>query len=290
MSDTPGLAGKVVVVTGAASGIGRALALAVAARGARPAISDVDEAGLEETALLVAGVSGRRPHAQRLDVRDREGWQRYADAVLAEHGGVDVVVNNAGIALTADVLAMRHDLVEQVMDVDFWGVVHGTTTFLPHLVAGGGGAVVNVSSVFGLMAVPSQSAYSAAKFAVRGFTEALRQEMLLAGHPVTVSCVHPGGIRTSIVRNATTVGVDHQAQAAFFDEALARTSPEEAAQVILDGMLAGRARILVGTDAKVLDKVVRLTGAGYQRLVVRAVARNRSRLLPTTRTAPRGRR
>jgi NAD(P)-dependent dehydrogenase (short-subunit alcohol dehydrogenase family) len=295
----PLLDGKVVVITGAASGLGRALALEAAARGARPAVSDIDEAGLEETADLVAGVCGRRPHVRRLDVRDREGWQAYADAVLAEHGRVDVVVNNAGIALTADVLAMPHDLFERVMDVDFWGVVHGTTTFLPHLVRDGGGAVVNVSSLFGLMAVPSQSAYNAAKFAVRGFTEALRQEMLLEGHPVTVSCVHPGGIATSIVRNGVAVGIDHQVQADFFDHALARTSAEQAARVVLDGMQAGRARILVGADAKVLDLVVRLTGSGYQRLAVRTIARNRSRFLPsptpvlgeppplTSRTAPR---
>ena len=274
-----GLVDAVVVVTGAGSGIGRALALEVAARGGRPAVSDVDEVGLEETAGLVADVSGRRPHAQRLDVRDRQQWQAYADAVLAEHGRVDVVVNNAGIALTADVLQMPHELFERVMDVDFWGVVHGTTTFLPHLVAGGGGAVVNVSSLFGLMAVPSQSAYNAAKFAVRGFTESLRQEMLLDGHPVTVSCVHPGGVATSIVRNGTVVGVDQEVQADWFDTALARTSPEQAARVVLDGVLAGKARILVGSDAKALDALVRLTGAGYQRLVVRLVARHRGRFL-----------
>ncbi len=281
------LDGAVVVITGAGSGIGRALAVEAAVRGARPAVSDVDENGLEETARLVEGVSGRRPHLWRLDVRDREAWQRYAEAVLAEHGRVDVVVNNAGIALTADVLAMPHELFQRVVDVDFWGVVHGTTTFLPHLLASGGGAVVNVSSLFGLMAVPGQSAYNAAKFAVRGFTEALRQEMLLDGRPVTVTCVHPGGVRTSIVRNATTVGIDQRAQADLFDERLARTSPEEAARVILDGMLAGKARILVGRDARVLDAVVRVTGAGYQRLVVRAVARHRHRLLPTRRAAPR---
>jgi NAD(P)-dependent dehydrogenase (short-subunit alcohol dehydrogenase family) len=225
---------------------------------------------------------------QRLDVRDREAWQRYADAVLTAHGRVDVVVNNAGIALTADVLNMPHEHFTRVVDVDFWGVVHGTTTFLPHLIASGAGAVVNVSSLFGLMAVPGQSAYNAAKFAVRGFTEALRQEMLLDGHPVTVCCVHPGGIRTSIVRNATAIGIDQRAQADFFDRSLARTSPEAAARVILDGMLAGRPRILVGADARVLDMLVRLTGAGYQRLVVRAVARHRPRLLPRRAALPDG--
>ena len=282
-----GLGDAVVVITGAASGIGRALALEVAARGGRPAVSDIDETGLEDTAALVAGVAGRRPHVQRLDVRDREGWQAYADAVLAEHGRVDVVVNNAGIALTADVLQMPHELFVRVMDVDFWGVVHGTTTFLPHLVAGGGGALVNVSSLFGLMAVPSQAAYNAAKFAVRGFTESLRQEMLLDGHAVTVSCVHPGGIATSIVRNGTVVGVDRDVQADWFDTVLARTSPAQAARVVLDGMLAGKARILVGADAKALDALVRLTGAGYQRLVVRTVARHRGRfLLPGAASDP----
>ncbi len=277
--DGRGLHGKVVVITGAASGIGRALAVEAAARGALPALSDVDTAGLQATAELVATSGAPRPHCQELDVRDREAWQRYAEAVLAEHGRVDVVINNAGIALTADVLAMPHDLFERVVDVDFWGVVHGTTTFLPHLIASGGGAVVNVSSLFGLMAVPGQSAYNAAKFAVRGFTEALRTEMLLHGHPVTVSCVHPGGIRTAIVCNAVTVGVDPRAQADFFDERLARTSPEQAARVILDGMLAGKGRILVGADAKALDALVTLTGAGYQRLVARSVGRTRARLL-----------
>ena len=279
-----GLDGKVVVISGAASGIGRALAVEADARGALLALGDVDDAGLEETARLVGG----RPHLQVLDVRDKQAWQGFAEAVLARYGRVNVVVNNAGIALTADVLDMPHHLFQQVVDVDFWGVVHGTTTFLPHLVASGGGAVVNVSSVFGLMAVPGQSAYNAAKFAVRGFTEALREEMLLHGHPVTVSCVHPGGIRTGIVRNAVAIGVDQRAQADYFDDALARTSPERAARVILDGMLAGKPRILVGADAKALDVLVRLTGSGYQRLVVRAVARRRPGLLsPPRRAAPR---
>ena len=286
MSVGAALVGRVVVISGAASGIGRALAVEAASRGARPALSDVDEAGLQVTADLVEAVAARRPHVQRLDVRDREAWQRYAEAVLAEHGRVDVVVNNAGIALTAEVLAMSHDDFARVVDVDFWGVVHGTTAFLPHLIAGGGGAVVNVSSVFGLMAVPGQAAYNAAKFAVRGFTEALRQEMLLDGHPVTVSCVHPGGVRTAIVRNATAIGVDHRAQAELFEQVLARTSPERAARVILDGVLAGKPRILVGSDAKALDLLVRLTGAGYQRLVVRAVARHRPRLLPDQPSRP----
>ncbi len=160
------------------------------------------------------------------------------------------------------------------MDVDFWGVVNGTKVFLPHLIASGDGHVINVSSIFGLFAVPGQAAYNAAKFAVRGFTEALRQEMLVAGHPVKVTTVHPGGIKTNIVRNMTTVGdVDHAQLTKTFDKKLAYTSPEKAAKIILDGVRKNRARILVGPDAKALDLIVRLTGSGYQRLFSTVMSR-----------------
>jgi short-subunit dehydrogenase len=172
------------------------------------------------------------------------------------------------------------------MEIDFYGVLHGTQAFLPHLIASGDGYLVNISSVFGLIAVPKQAPYNAAKFAVRGLTEAVRLEMAVENKPVTVSCVHPGGIRTSIARNATAIGVDAQAQADLFDTVLARTPPEEAARVILDGVLAGKPRILVGADARILDALVRLTGAGYQRLVVRAVARHRPRLRPRPPSRP----
>jgi short-subunit dehydrogenase len=154
-----------------------------------------------------------------------------------------------------------------VMDVDFWGVVNGTKVFLPHLIASGDGHVVNISSVFGLFSVPGQAAYNSAKFAVRGFTEALRQEMILAKHPVKVTTVHPGGIQTAIARNATVAdGLDQVAMAQSFDK-VAMTSPEKAARIILDGVRRNRARVLVGPDAKVLDLVVRITGSGYQRLL-----------------------
>lgn len=264
---------KVVVITGAASGIGRALALDAAGRGALLAISDVDVTGLQETANLVERACGRRPHVDKLDVRDRAAWKQYAAAVVEEFGRVNVVVNNAGVALSGDFEDLDYEPFDFVMDVDFWGVVQGTKEFLPHLIASGDGHVVNISSLFGLLSVPSQSAYNAAKFGVRGFTEALRQEMLINKHPVGVTCVHPGGIKTAIARNAQAVGVDQRASAELFDKHLARTSPEKAAQVILDGLLAGRARVLVGTDAKVLDLLQRLTGSGYQRLVARAVGR-----------------
>jgi short-subunit dehydrogenase len=268
-----GLDGKVVVITGAASGIGRALAVDAARRGGLLALSDVDTPGLQETAALVKQATGQEVRVDKLDVRDREAWREYAASVAAEHGHVDVVINNAGIALTGDFELLDYEQFDKIIDVDFWGVVQGSKEFLPHLIASGDGYLVNISSLFGLMAVPGQSAYNAAKFGVRGFTEALRQEMLLNGHPVTVTCVHPGGIRTAIARNAVAVGVDQATHAQLFDKKLAKTSPEKAAEVILDAMLAGKARVLVGADAKVLDALVRLTGSGYQRLVAKATGR-----------------
>ncbi len=141
-------------------------------------------------------------HDQRLDVTDRAAFLEYADAVVDEFGVVNIVVNNAGIAFTGDVEEMSFENIERIMDVDFWGVVNGTKAFLPHLIASGDGHLVNISSLFGLLSMPGQSAYNAAKFAVRGFTESLRQEMIIAGHPVQVTCVHPGGIKTAIVRNS----------------------------------------------------------------------------------------
>jgi short-subunit dehydrogenase len=153
------------------------------------------------------------------------------------------------------------------MDVDFWGVVNGTKVFLPYLIESGDGHVINVSSLFGIFSVPGQAAYNAAKFAVRGFTEALRQEMMLAKHPVKVTTVHPGGIKTAIARNSTVAeGLDQAAMASAFDKKLAKTTPERAAVIILDAVRKNKARVLVGADAKVLDVIVRITGSGYQKL------------------------
>jgi short-subunit dehydrogenase len=203
-------------------------------------------------------------------VSAREAVVAHAQDVRERYGAVHLVINNAGIAMTGDVLDLSFKDVERIMDVDFWGVAHGTMAFLPHLVDSGEGTLVNISSLFGLIAIPGQSAYNAAKFAVRGFTESLRQELLISGAPVTVTCVHPGGIRTGIARNATAVGGhDAAALSKLFDEKLARTSPERAAQVILRGARRGKARVLVGADAKALDVLQRLTGSGYQGLVAR---------------------
>lgn len=261
-----GFAGKVAAVTGAGSGIGQALAVELARSGASVAISDVDLDGLAQTEERLKAI-GAPVKADRLDVAEREMFIAYAEQVNDHFGKINQIYNNAGIAFTGDVEVSQFKDIERVMDIDFWGVVNGTKAFLPHLIASGDGHVINVSSVFGLFSVPGQAAYNSAKFAVRGFTEALRQEMALAGHPVKVTTVHPGGIKTAIARNATAVeGVDANELAEFFDKRLASTSPQKAARVILDGVRRSRARVLIGPDAKVLDLIVRVTGSGYQRL------------------------
>jgi NADP-dependent 3-hydroxy acid dehydrogenase YdfG len=262
------LDGKVVVITGAGSGIGRALALNAAGKGAVLALSDWDEVGLVETAQQVQRVAHREVRTDKLDVRDRDAMKAYAASVAEEFGRVNVIINNAGVALHGDFEEVTYEDFEWVMDVDFWGVMQGTKEFLPHLIASGDGHVVNVSSLFGLIGMPGQTAYNAAKFAVRGLTEALRQEMLVAGHPVQVTAVHPGGIKTGIARNARATASHDQAQVAkHFDAKLARMTPERAAEIIIDGVLANKPRVLVGADAKALDWLQRIVGARYQRLI-----------------------
>jgi NADP-dependent 3-hydroxy acid dehydrogenase YdfG len=268
-----GFDGKVAVVTGAGSGIGRALAIELGRSGAKLAISDVDTDGLAMTEERLTAI-GAPVKADRLDVTEREAFAMYADEVNEHFGVVNQIYNNAGITFMGSIEASQFKDIERVMDVDYWGVVNGTKVFLPHLIASGDGHVVNVSSIFGLLAVPGQGGYNAAKFAVRGFTEALRQEMLVAGHPVKVTCVHPGGIKTAIARNSAAVeGVDQEALAKFFDKRLASTSAQKAARIILDGVRRNKARVLVGNDAKGLDLLARVTGSGYQRLVAAVTSR-----------------
>lgn len=266
-------AGKVCVITGAGSGIGRALALNLAGQGAKLALSDMDSVGLAETVQQVEAL-GADVKSDHLDVTQREAVLSYADAVVAHFGKVNQVYNNAGIAFHGEVERSEFKDIERIMDVDFWGVVNGTKAFLPHLIASGDGHVVNVSSLFGLLSIPGQSAYNAAKFAVRGFTESLRQEMLIAKHPVKVTCVHPGGIKTAIARNATMPDGDDQVTfAQFFDKRLARTTPEDAAKTIANGVRKGKPRVLIGADAKFLDAWVRVVGPSYQRVVAIVTSR-----------------
>ncbi|MGW0038383.1 SDR family NAD(P)-dependent oxidoreductase [Gordonia sp. NPDC003376] len=255
---------KVVVVTGAGSGMGRDLAVKLARLGAKLAISDLNPSGLEVTENLIRE-TGAPVHSQILNVAEREAVLDYAQAVVAHYGTVNIIFNNAGIAHHGEIERTEFKDIERVMDVDFWGVVNGTKAFLPHIIASGDGHIVNTSSLFGLLAEPGQAAYNSAKFAVRGFTEALNQEMIVAKHPVKVTCVHPGGIKTAIARNATTSG-DHDAKATadFFDKYLARMSSADAADVIIDGVRKNKARVLVGADAKILDIWVRLVASKYQ--------------------------
>ena len=275
MSSFPG---KVVVITGAASGIGRAMAGQLAARGARLALSDINATGLDETLRsLPAGTDARAYH---LDTTDRTSVVAHAEAVRNDFGTAHYVFNNAGATVVGTIAHLSIEEIEWQLAVNLWGVIYGTKAFLPHLIASGDGHVINISSVFGLFAVPGQAAYNSAKFAVRGFTEALRQEMMLARHPVKVTTVHPGGIRTAIARNATAAeGLDTAGLAEWFDTKMARTSPERAAQIILEGVAENKARVLVGTDAKILDIFVRVTGPGYHKALV-ALAR---RAMPPTR-------
>jgi short-subunit dehydrogenase len=272
---------KVVVITGAGSGIGRALALDVARRGSLLALSDVDEAGLAETVDQATRAGARQVKSDRLDVADRDAVGRYALDVVEHFGRVNVVINNAGVALAGDFNDLEYNDIDWIVGVNFWGVVHGTKEFLPHLIASGDGHVVNLSSLFGLISMPGQSMYNATKYAVRGMTEALREEMLIAGHPVGVTAVHPGGIKTAIARNARVSAKENKDEtAALFDEKLARMSPERAAEIIVNGILKNRARVLVGIDAHAVHHAAKLLGSRYQDVV----ARTSKRVMPPKTT------
>ncbi|WAS91320.1 SDR family NAD(P)-dependent oxidoreductase [Nannocystis punicea] len=267
--------GKVAAVTGAGSGIGRALALGLARRGARLALSDVDEVGLAETAR-VARTLAAEVDAARLDVSDGEAVKAYATAVAARFGAVHQIYNNAGIAFSRSVIDSTSEDYERVLAVNLWGVIHGTRAFLPHLVASGDGHVVNISSLNGFMAQGQMSHYCAAKFAVRGFTESLRIEMLAAGLPVCVTVVHPGGVKTNIASAALAraraagraVTGEDEARERMYNEKLLTLSPDRAAETILAGVARDQARVLVGNDARVVDVLVRAFPVAYQRAAV----------------------
>jgi len=278
---------RVIVITGAASGIGRALACACAKEGSRLALADVDTAGLAETARLCGPAECL---TQIVDVADRAAVDRFAAEVRSRFGTAHVVINNAGVTVSQTVAAMRYEDFQWIMGINFWGVVHGTQAFLPLLRAADQGVVVNVSSVFGLIAFPTQGAYNASKFAVRGFTEALRHEC--DGTNVRAICVHPGGIRTNILKNARfysdAFGQSDHAQSVAEFERVARTTPERAAQTILDGIRSNKLRILIGADAHLLDWVQRLLPARYMKVVAAVLARAAGRSAVPVETPTRG--
>lgn len=263
---------KVAAITGAGSGIGRALALGLARQGCHLALADVNSAGLKETAELARAL-GVKVSEALVNVAERDAVQAWADQVMAEYGQVNAIFNNAGVAQGGTVEGNDYADYEWVMSINFWGVVNGTKAFLPYLKSSGEGHIVNTSSIFGLFAQPGMSAYNASKFAVRGFTEALRQELDLEKCGVSATCVHPGGIRTNIARDAK---MDHSIEARTgssahaakerFDKLLNTTTAESAARQILKGVTGNQRRVLVGPDAKFLDIVVRLFGSWYQPL------------------------
>lgn len=282
-------AGRVAVVTGAGSGIGRALACRLATDGARVAISDADPDGLAVTADRARRL-GDVIAVDRVDVTDREEMTRYAATLAAAAGGASVLINNAGVAHGGMFSGMSFADIDRVLSVDLGGVLNGTKVFLPQLIASGRGSLVNISSVFGLVPFPGQSAYVAAKYAVRGFTESIRIEMLAAGHPVTVTCVHPGGVATAIARNGTVNdGDDPAGSVEIFERRLARTSPDRAAQVILRAAARGRPRVLVGTDAWAIHLVGGLSLRTWQRATATIAARRSPSLPNRGGTVPNGR-
>ncbi len=263
------LSNGVAVVTGAGSGIGRALAQQLAAAGSALALADIDEAGLLETARSLEKKSALvTTHV--LDVADEDGVRSFAEDVAGRHGRVTLLINNAGVALHGNFEEVSLDDFRLLMNINFWGTVYGVKFFLPLLRREKRAQIVNISSVFGMVAPAGQCAYAASKFAVRGFTEALRHE--LDGGNVCVSCVHPGGIRTQIARRARVgagvTGTGHQEKAASF-ERLLRTSPEAAAARILRGVERREPRVLIGADAYQVDILLRFRPATYWKTLSR---------------------
>ncbi len=257
---------RVFAVTGAGSGIGRALAGALAHEGVHLALCDIDEPGLDETAR---GIRGVRVTTQRVDVADRAAVFAWAEQAAADHGAVHGVVNNAGVALAASLRSVSFEDFEWLMQIDFWGVVNGTRAFLPILERQDEGHIVNISSVFGIVAAPLNGTYNAAKFAVRGYTEALRMELALDGLPIGVTCVHPGGIKTNIARRSRMNEDDMlrtRDQVAEEFERLAATMPDRCADRIIEAIRDNAPRVLVGLDARLIDTMQRLLPTGYQRL------------------------
>ena len=275
--------GKVGAITGAGSGIGRALALELARRGCALALSDIDAVRLAETVSQAQGL-GAQVTGHTLDVSDRAAVFSWAAQCRATHGSINIIFNNAGVALTSMTGDTEPADFEWLMSINFWGVVHGTQAFLPHLRASGDGHVVNISSLFGIMGMPMSSAYNASKFAVRGFTEALRMELDLEGGCVSATCIHPGGVGTNIAMASRIDpavlqkwGVDEKSHRQRVNKMLQVTTPGSAAKQIITGVERNARRVLVGPDARRMDFLTRVLGAGYQSLVVSQVRKMQAR-------------
>jgi short-subunit dehydrogenase len=269
--------GSAAAVTGAAGGIGRALALELAARGCDLALADRDEAGLHATAAEIGRAGSQKVTAHRVDVGEPQQIADFAEAATLAHPGLNIVVNNAGVALLGQFNEIDQAQMDWLMNINFWGVVHSTRAFLPHLARQREAHIVNLSSIFGIIAPPGQTAYAAAKFAVRGFSESLRHELQMAASPVRLSVVHPGGVATNIVRNSRAgTGVTDNARRAQTIErfdAVARTTPAAAALRIIAGIEKNRPRILIGNDARFMDLLQRFRPGTYWAVLARRIAK-----------------
>tara|TARA_R110002167_G_scaffold51187_7_gene148322 strand:+ start:34 stop:879 length:846 start_codon:yes stop_codon:yes gene_type:complete len=263
------LKNKVAAITGAGSGIGQALAINLAKEGSHLALSDVNKKGLTETLKLLKGFSVNITH-QTLDVSDKDAVFAWADKVVEDHGSVNMIFNNAGVALSGTVDSLSIEDYKWIMDINFWGVIYGTKAFLPYLEQSGEGHIINISSVFGLTSQPLMSGYNASKFAVRGFTESLRQDLELTDSNVSTTCIHPGGIKTNIAKSArmsksvqAVTGIKDSNASASFEKFFIHT-PDSAAKTILKGVKDNARRVLIGADAKALDGMARVLPTGYQ--------------------------
>jgi short-subunit dehydrogenase len=273
--------GAAAAVTGAAGGIGRALALELAARGCDLALADRDEAGLKAVEAEITRAHVRKVSVHRVDVGEPAQVADFAQAATMAHPGLNIVINNAGVALIGQFKEIDQAQMDWLFDVNFWGVVHSTRAFLPHLSRQREAHIVNLSSVFGIVAPPGQSAYAASKFAVRGFSESLRHELQTDNSPVRLSVVHPGGISTNIARNARTASgiTDNTVRPQSIDrfEAMTRTSPATAALRIVEGIEKNQLRILIGNDARFIDLIQRFRPATYWAVLQKQVQRRLTR-------------
>ncbi len=265
------LKNAVAAVTGAASGIGRGLAINLAKEGCGLALADIDQDGLNQTAKM-AKANDNKITTHVLDVADREQVYGFADDVVAEHGKVNLIINNAGVGLADTLEDVTYEDLNWILGINLWGVIYGSKAFLPYLKQQQEGHIVNISSVNGFFTFRNNGPYCTAKFAVRGFTLTLCQE--LKDTSVRVSCVHPGGIKTNIARNArfhkaSDPELNHDEAADYFDNKIARTSADKAAQIIIKGIKKNKTRILVGTDAHIFDILVRLFPELFHKLVAR---------------------
>ena len=269
--------GSAAAVTGAASGIGRALALELAARGCDVALADRDEAGLQTVAAEINRTHSQKVTVHRVDVSEPQQIADFAQAATSAHPGLNIVVNNAGVALLGQFNEIDQAQMDWLMNINFWGVVHATRAFLPHLARQREAHIVNLSSIFGIIAPPGQTAYAAAKFAVRGFSESLRHELRMAASPIRLSVVHPGGVSTNIVRNSRAgAGVtDNERRAQLIErfDAAAKTTPAAAALRIIRGIEKNQPRILIGNDARFMDLLQRLRPATYWAVLARRIGK-----------------